>query len=240
MMTPDELATRLDRTRNRVREIQRAIYRTGMAGPYHLGKARDMLADPQRAQALTGLHDVTGHLLQLPAVIERIEELDARANAAWSEGGDALASIVAMLSEACDAVRLRPRGYERLVRQSDKPIIARAVQARDLAANHPRRLGLERILRLPVDDYLRLEEQIQATLTTIDSDRDAIALAYRELADAYVRAAGYRDEVSLAAGRLGTRLAVNMFDERPGYDFMEYAGPWIDRELERVGSVRKT
>jgi hypothetical protein len=181
-------------------------------------------------------------LLRLPALIERIEQLDETADTMWEKmfgGGDALADILAGLSESYDAVRLHPRVYERLVRQSDKPIIAQAMQARDLATYDPRRLDVERILRLPVDDYLRLEEGIQIALTRIDSDRDAIALAHREMTDAYVRAAGYGDGVSLAAGRLGTRLAVNRFDDHQGYAFMDYGAPWIDRELQRAGAEKQ-
>lgn len=238
-MHPDELATRLARVRDRVREIRLAIYRTGMAGRYHLGKARDMLADAQRAEALTGACDMADHLRHLPAVIERIEELDARADAMWAESGEVPPTVLARLAEAYDAVRLLPRAYERLARQSDKPIIAQAVHARELAAKHPQRLDLERTLRLRVDDYLRLEEQIQAALSAIDSDRDAIALAHEEMANAYVRAAGYGDEIAFAAGRLGTRLAVNLFDDRLGYDLIDYATPWIDRELARVGAARQ-
>ena len=75
-MTPEELATHFERIRSSQRQIQLAVYRTRMAAPYHVGKARDMVADNDRARALTGIDDVAQLGAQLPALIERITQLN--------------------------------------------------------------------------------------------------------------------------------------------------------------------
>ncbi len=86
------------------------------------------------------------------------------------------------------------------------------------------------------EEYVQLESDIAALLDQIDADRDAFATTHRGFSDAYVRSRGHNDEVSLAAGFLGVRLAANCFDERNGYPFNEYVTSWIDRELKRVGT----
>ena len=44
-MTPEELSAYFERIRARQREIQLNVYRTRTAAAYHIGNARDMVAD---------------------------------------------------------------------------------------------------------------------------------------------------------------------------------------------------
>jgi hypothetical protein len=241
MMTPEELATHFERIRVFQRQIQLAVYQTRMAAAYHTGKARDMVADKDRARRLTGNDDIAQLRTQLPPVIERIDHLNSLADAAWAElprNTDKLRDYASQLAEAYDAINFRLRVYERLVRQSEKPLLADAEAARDLPCDAPSRMAIERLLRMEIEDYLALESGIASNLRRIDAERDAVVRAHCDLTDAYVRSTGRTDEISLAAGRHGARLATTGFDEREGFRFMDYAYAWIDRELDRVGQTR--
>jgi DNA-directed RNA polymerase sigma subunit (sigma70/sigma32) len=173
-------------------------------------------------------------------VVERIDLLNSLADAAWAElprNAAKLRDYASQLADAYDAINLRLRVYERLVRQSDKPLLADAEAARDLPCDASSRISIERFLRMEVEDYLALESEIASNLRRIDVERDAVVQAHRDLTDAYVRSLGRTDEISLAAGRYGVRLATTRFDEREGFRFMDYAYAWIDRELNRVGQA---
>lgn len=239
-MTPEELATNFEFIRCMQRQIQLAVYRTRMAAAYHIGKARDMLADSNRARALTELEDVAQLCKQLPALIDRIGQLNDLADAAWSElvrnGGDH-ADYATELAEAYDELHLHSRVYERLVRQSEKPMLLAAQGARDLPGDAPSRRSIERSLRMAIEDYLALESEIANNLRQIDTARNIVVEAHLEAIDEYVRGKGRNDQISLAAGRHAVRLATTRFDDRQGYGFMSYAHAWIDRELDRVGEA---
>lgn len=237
-MTPEELATHFERIRCLQRRIQLAVYRTRMAAVYHIGKARDMVADNDRARALTGIDDVAQLSAQLPALIERISQLNDSADAEWAalpRNAERLSGYASQLAEAYDAIRLHSRVYERLVRQTDKPLLTDALAVRDLPCDEPSRIAIERFLRMEIEDYLTLESEISANLLHVDALRDAVVDAHCESTDEYVRGTGRNDKISLAAGRHGVRLATTCFDHRQGYEFMDYVSAWIDRELARVG-----
>ena len=239
-MTPEELATHFERIRVCQRRIQLAVYRTRMAAAYHIGKARDMVADENRARRLTGIDDIAQLRTQLPPVIERIDHLNSLADAAWAElprNTDKLTDYASQLAEAYDATHLKLRVYERLVRQTEKPLLADAEAARDLPCEAQTRMSIERLLRMNIEDYVALESEIASNLGRIDAERHAVVRAHRDLTDTYVRSTGRTDENSLAAGQHGVWLATTQFDERQGYDFMDYASAWIDRELDRVGQA---
>lgn len=237
-MTPDELATHFERIRFYQRQIQLAVYRTRMAATYHIRKARDMVADNDRARALTGIDDVTQLCAQLPLLIERIAQLNGLADSEWAElprSTDKLSEYNSLLAEAYDAIRLHSRVYERLVRQTEKPVLADAQAVKDLPCDSPSRREIERFVRMEIEDYLALELEIASNLRQVDAERNAVVVAHSELTDNYVRGTGRTDEVSLAAGRHGVRIATTRFDNRQGYGFMDYASAWIDRELDRIG-----
>lgn len=199
-----------------------------------------MLGDEERARRLTGLDDAAAHRRRLPAVIARIEQLDAHADAAWlKQQHGLLNSLRAALFVAYDEVGLQPRVYERLVEQSEKPLLEQAKRACVLPTGAWERRRLERLVRMPIDEYIELEKQIADLIGRMGADRDAFAEAHRELADAYVRSLGHEDDVALAAGFLGLRLAANRFDERRGYSFMTFAVHWIDLQLDRAGCKRE-
>ena len=239
-MKPEELATQFDRIRSWQRQIQVAVYSTRMAAAYHIGKARDMVADNNKALALTGFDDVTLLSTQLPALVEHIAQLNDLADAEWAErprSTEKLTQYNSLLAEAYDAIHLHPRVYERLVRQLEKPVLADARSFKDLPNDSPSRREIERFLRLEIEDYLALESEIASNLRQVDTARNAVVESHRELTDEYVRATGRNDEISIAAGRHAVGLATTRFDDRKGYGFMDYASQWIDRELDRVGQA---
>ncbi|PQO47902.1 hypothetical protein C5Y93_02365 [Blastopirellula marina] len=171
-------------------------------------------------------------------MIDRIDELSALADQLWAESlrdTAKLADCRDQLATAYDGMQLQPRVYERLARQSEKPLLQRALAVRDSPADAPLRREIEQIVRLEIEDFLALEEEIAAKLRQIDAAREAVVQAHHDQIEAYVREAGRTDDVSLAAGRQGARLAAMRFDDREGFDFMDYAELWIDRELDRVG-----
>ena len=241
-MTPEELSAYFERIRARQREIQLNVYRTRTAAAYHIGNVRDMVADSDRAQMFTGLDDVTDLLTQLPRLIGRIEHFNGLADDAWAQprNTDKLAEYDGVLLEAYDAIQIQPRVYERLVRRTVKPVLDDAQVAKDLPCDDPSRLAIEQFVRLEIEDYLATESETASIVQQIDADRDSVVQAYHEPMHEYLQAKGRSDEASFAAGLNGIRLAATSFDDRQGYGFMDYAGAWIDRELDRANQSADT
>lgn len=237
-MTPDELTYHFERMRNFRREIQLAMYRMGMSAAYHIHYAQDMIDDEELIRRRTSVKDVAPFQTRLPDLIQRMEHVNDQANASWEhspQNRETMREHYVQLVELYDAVQLLPLAYERLSRQSEKPLLddARALQA--FPRNAAERIRLERILRLTIEDYLDIESEIDSLNRQIDAEREAVVEGHRELIHAYVHELGRHDEVSLAAARYAARVATRMFDERRGFRFMPYAEVWIDRELKRVG-----
>ena len=236
-MTTEQHAIILQRIRDCVRDVQLAVYSTGQAARYHVGKARDMVRDPKKLAVLADVTDTSAHQRLLRDLIDQIEAMDLQADDAWvNEDHDALAKARAALSDLYDKVGLRPSAYERLVRQFETPRLNEARRACALSSDDPLRRRLERLLRMSAEDFVQLVGRIAERMNQIDSDRDAFARDHRQFAETYVRSLGRDDRISLAAAFLATRRAVNYFDDRRGYKFTDYATSWIDRELARVGS----
>lgn len=237
-MTPHDEATLLAHVRKLVRDIQLAVYRVGISGRCHAGKAREMLDDIDKIEQSTDAVNPREHQQRLPAIIEHIERLDREAQDFWQrtrQNDSSVRRIQGELNKAYDAVSLKPRNYERLVRQSDKPLLEEAKAACQRPTGDPGRDCLEDRLRMSVDDFLELEQEITRCLAEIDRLRDSFAETYREFVNDYIRSVADGSRMSLAAGFLGMRRAVNSFDDRRGFQFVHYVTPWIDRELSRVG-----
>jgi hypothetical protein len=225
-----------------VRAIQLAVYENGLSGRYHAGKARDLISDTAKSELLTTATDQQEYQKQLPALVERIETLDELSQRTWlasRERNAAFLKIQNQLNEAYDAVQLLPRNYERLVRQSDKPLVAAARHSAALPPNSPARCSIEDQVRMPVGDYLRLENEIDSAVATIDQLRDRFAARYAYFAHECAESMGDGTQISQAAAALGLRLAVNTFDDRHGWDFKKYATCFINRELNRAGVARQ-
>lgn len=161
-MTPEELATHFERIRCSQCQIQLAVYRTRMAAAYHVAKARDMVSDNERAQALTGIDDIEKLRAQLPALIDRIAQLNDLADAAWADrarNADKLIDYTSQLAAAYDAIHLHPRVYERLARQGDKPLLTDAQAALDLPCDAPTRIVIERFRPRDAEGFAREVER---------------------------------------------------------------------------------
>ena len=181
-----------------------------MEATYHIGKARDMVADKNRTRELTGIDDVSPLRTQLSALIYRIDQLNDLADAEWADlprNTDKLTDYVSQIAEAYDAMHLHSRVYERIVRQIAKPLLAETQVARDLSCDAPPRLAVKQFLRVEVGDYLTLESEIADNLRQLDAARNAVAEAHRDLTDKHLRGTGRDDEISLTAGRHAVRRA---------------------------------
>jgi hypothetical protein len=184
MLTPDSESL-LAEIRDCVRAIQLAVYENGLSGRYHAGKARDLIGDPAKSELHTTATDQDEYQRQLPALIERIELLDELSRRAWLASRERDASFLKIqrqLVELYDAVRLRPRNYERLARQSDKPLVDEARLSSSLPPDDSTRISIEDQIRMPVGDYLQLEVEIANTVAKIDDLRDRFAAGYADFA----------------------------------------------------------
>lgn len=227
--------------RSYVRAIQLAVYENGLSGRYHTGKAKDLVGNSEKSEMLTTATDQQEYQRQLPALVERIEALDALSMQTWLASRKRNAQfldIQKQLIEAYDSVQLLPRNYERLVRQSEKPLVAKAKRSIGLPPDHGIRLSVEDHVRMPVGDYLRQESEIDNSLAKIDRLRDSFAVRYTDFAHGCAESMGNGTQLSQTAASLGLRQAVNTFDDRHGWDFKKYATFFINRELSRAGVAR--
>ena len=227
--------------RGLVREIQLSVYKTGRAGKYHAGKARDLIGDLESVTLKTTAVDPQVYQQCLPILVQQINEIDESLEHAWHMSRTRDENYLELeneISSLFDAVSLRPRIYERLVRQSEKPLIKQAIRCSKLSRDHKERLAFEDLLRMRVDEFLDLENGIAARLTTIDELRDGFAAQFHEFATDCASNYGDGSSMAHAGAKIGLRWAVNCYDERNGHEFTDYSTFWIKRELSRIGIAK--
>ena len=241
MMTPEQTNETFLEVRRLLRVTQQLMYRNGMAGRYHAGKAQNMIDAPEKILVQTTVTDTKTYMAMLPSLAEDIIQRDTELRSLWEEGkrdSENYQTKCTEMYDAYDRLQLTSLTYERLLRQSDKPIIEDARNACRLHKQDTKRKHLERQFRLDINEYIEIENHISATLGRIDDLREEFANSYKEFSDTYVREISDGSKMAMAAGQIGIRHATRFFHDRTDYQFEAYAKHFIKRELDRAGVVQ--
>ena len=222
--------------------IQSKVSLMGMAGTWHLGKASEVLKDPAVFERYVDLRDKreeANYLPQLPALVAETSEQDRCCAECWDtatgpEGETRYLEDRNQLVRLFERFQFRPQLYERLVRQADKPILCRARQL--MSAGEERTAEtttLERVVRMRLQDYVRLEEGIAADIQDLDKARDELFTAYQALAFDMARSPMESDESTISSALDGLRRAAAWYDYKRGFSFTEYAQHWVQAAIDK-------
>jgi hypothetical protein len=236
-MTREEERPLVEAIAHAGQRIRTRLCRTGMAGKWHLGKARDVLRDP----ALMELHvwsltqeEAAAYLAALPLLVQQTEAQDARCAKLWAarEAQPDLAEYEreqARLIEQFFQFRYPVRSYERVVRQEPKPLlddVRRALAQPSLPPDQVR--GMETYLRMRLREYVDLEEANLQDLQTLDQLRAELIAGHEELAlTVSGRYAAKEWPDALFFARCGLYKAAESYEPSSNYRFGTYAVWWM-------------
>ena len=214
----------------------------GTAGRWHFGKGSDILQSPDllgRYVELPNEHEEAKYLAQLSALVAEATEQDRRCAECWDTGSKSEATSQYLverdaLIQLFPRFRFRPKMYERLVRQSDKPVLSNAIQF--LAGGQectPEAMALERVLRTRLREFVKLEEGIKDDLCELDETRKELITAHMELALNMARSQPRLDESAVSSALVGLQRAASWYDYKRGYSFEEYAQHWVQEAIDK-------
>lgn len=219
--------------------IRHAHFRLGMSGRWHIGKARDIVADHSLMERLVDPLDEqteARYLNGFPALIAAIESQDAMCADLWSEiSPDSETEYTTEHDHLCDLFRqlqFTLKSYERTVRQPQKPLLTHAKELVRESSGHPAVKELEQRLRLRLNDFIQLETEIDENLAKLDAARNELADAHRDFAIQCAADSGQSDETTVACALYGVEKAAEYFDYTRGYRFTTYARHWIEKAIE--------
>jgi hypothetical protein len=214
----------------------------GKAGKWHVGKASDILESPdllERCVELPNEHEEAKYLDQLPALVAEATDQDRRCAECWDTGRgaeDASRYLVEReeLIRLFQRFRFRPKLYERLVRQPDKPLLREAIQFLSAGQEDtPEAIALERVLRMRLRDFVILEEGLLDDLHDLDEAREELVAAHKGLALSMACAQSPSDESTVSSALVGLRRAAAWYDYQRGYSFEEYAQHWVQEAIDK-------
>jgi DNA-directed RNA polymerase sigma subunit (sigma70/sigma32) len=213
----------------------------GMAGILHIRKGTEIINNPKLIELYVKSFDAEAeaedYLKSLPRLVKQTRVQDAHCAELW-ESRDSLDDPSSLTREQGRLIRLlrrfqfHLRTYERVVRQPDKPQVDEArqrvsedVEDRD-AVRH-----LESRLRLPLSEFIELEESIAADLRLLDESRSSIVEAYIPFARKKAMALAAPGEDGERFALCGLRKATEYYTYRRGYRFKMYAIHWIEAAI---------
>jgi hypothetical protein len=226
-------------------QVRDRVFRMGMTGRYHIAKARDALGDPalfkRYVEPFENDVQADEYRRSLPALIEQTRELDARCASLWqARPADPLGSLLPYyaerdrLAELFLRFRFPLRSYERLVRQSSKPLLQDARRLLDEVPQRPAAVrSLELLLRLSLAAFVALEEEIAAELRLLDGLRAAVVAAYRARAAEKAAEIDGADPGAVRYALCGLQRAAVYYDPRRGYSFWVYAEHWVEESVRK-------
>jgi hypothetical protein len=222
--------------------IQSQVSLMGMAGKWHLGKASDVLKNPsllERDVDLRGGPPEADYLEQLPSLIAQAAAQDGRCAECWNtvarpDGEDQYALERDQLVRLFQRFRIRPKLYERLVRQPDKPILRRALRLLSEGKERTAEAtAVERAVRMRLQDYVRLEEGFAPEIRDLDEARYELFAAHQALAFDMARSQMESDESTISSALDGLRRAAAWYDYKRGFNFEQYAQHWIQAAIDK-------
>jgi DNA-directed RNA polymerase sigma subunit (sigma70/sigma32) len=233
------IGVRIDAALDRIRS---KVCLFGLAGKLHIGKASDLLQSPDRLEEYVELlneDEEAKYLEQLPALIAEAKEQDRACAECWETGLEAEQENDYLLKREC-LVRLllrfqfRPKQYERLVRQADKPFLRDAIEYLNAGQERtPAAIVLERIVRMRLRDFVTLEESIADECRNLDEAREELCTAHQELALRVAWSQPHSDESTVSSALVGLRRAARWYDYKRGYSFEEYAQHWVQEAIDK-------
>jgi DNA-directed RNA polymerase sigma subunit (sigma70/sigma32) len=230
-MKPSE-ETRLGKAIVAAQERMRlSICKTGSAAPWHLAKAKAVVAKPkQLARVVPHLEgeDAKKYLASLADWIEQTERQDAKCAECW----DAKRADYAVQRDHLVAMLLRYdfalRGYEKLAREW----LQLAVTNGDAGA------ASDAASRLTPEEYFDMQRRMEADLEIVDKARAELVAGNEELITKLTQKTDSPEEATPYA-RLGLAKAAENYDVRRGHRFTTYAQWWIKTAIEEKKTWEK-
>jgi hypothetical protein len=227
--------------------LRGCVFRVGMAGRLHIGKGRDIVRDPKllerHVEPFEGDDLRIEYQQSLPELIEQTWSQDARCAELWkSRPTDPLGSLLPYyrerdrLGELFLRFRFRLDSYEILARQPQKPVLQEAQQHFAEAPESPGARALESRLRMPLQGFIALEEEIVNELRLLGGLRAEVVAAYRGHAEEMAISIAGRDPDAIRCAMCGLRKAAERYSHQRGYEFWLYAQHWV----EKAARERKT
>ncbi len=233
------IGARIDAALDRIRS---KVCLLGMAGKWHIGKASDLVQSPDRLEEYVvplNVHEEAKYLEQLPALIAEAKEQDRECALCWETVLEAeQESDYLVKREVLVRLFLRfqfqPKQYERLVRQTDKPLLRDAIEYVNAGQERtPAAIALERVVRMRLPDFVTLEESIGDECRNLDEAREELCTAHQELALRVARSQPHSDESTVSSAFVGLRRAARWYDYKRGYSFEEYAQHWVQEAIDK-------
>jgi hypothetical protein len=160
----------------------------GMAAKWHIGRASDLLQNPDVLKSVVELpaeQDQASYLDQLPALIAQAQEQDQRCAGSWSRGMDPAQENryrveEDALIELLKRFRFQPKLYELLVRQPDKPRLRDAIRLLKEGKTTPEAVALEQILRMQLREFVLLAQRLEDDLRDLNDARETLCAANKK------------------------------------------------------------
>src|SRR5262249_16144484 len=211
----------------------------GMAATMHVGKGRRILGDPKLIEILVEpleKDEQEQYLDSLPQLNAETLEQEHRCVVCWNcrkHGEDDLIyrQYGDRLLRLFRKFRFPPRAYERVVRQSEKPMLQEAIRLLESDGSgenetRERRL-LEGRFRMSLREFVSLEEGLAADLCALDEVRTELWTAHESLAIEIAQKQRKPDEVTVKSAMIGLMKAAETYNYKRGYSFALYAQWWI-------------
>jgi DNA-directed RNA polymerase sigma subunit (sigma70/sigma32) len=233
------IGVRIDAALDRIRS---KICSMGMAAKWHIGRASDLLQNPdllERVVEPLGEQEEAKYLDQLPALIAQAREQDRRCAGSWTgDMGPAEESRYRaeqdVLIELLQRFRFRPKLYEVLTRQPDKPLLRDALRfVRKGQETTPAARALEQTLRMRLREFVLLEEGLEEDFRDLDEARELLCAAHKGLALRIARSHPGRDKSTVSSALVGLRRAAAWYDYKRGYSFEAYAQHWVREAIKK-------
>ena len=203
-----------------------------------IGTSSDLVKSPdllERYVELLGGHGGANYLTRLPALIAEAKEQDGGCAECWGSERESYYRVeLDKLISVFQRFHFRPKVYERLIRQPDKPLLRDAVLFMNTGQqNSPEAIELERIVRMRLRDFVLLEEQLSDSCRELDEAREELCATYEQLALRIGHAQTHSDESTIASALVGLRRATAWYDYKRGFSFEEYAQHWIQEAIDK-------
>ena len=228
---------RIDAALDRIRT---KVTQAGMAGKWHIAKASQILTKG-KIEGYVDLPEVDEpkYLEHLPELIVLAENQDQRCAECWKTGMRPEEER-RYLHEREQLIRLfhrfqlKPKLYEQLTRQPDKPLLCDAMRLmRSGQENTQEAMALERSLRMRLTDFIRLEEFLADDFRDLDEAREELFTAHQAFALRIAQSQQVADESTVSSALAGLRKATAYYDHKRGYSFKEYAQHWVQSFIEK-------
>jgi RNA polymerase primary sigma factor len=242
------IAMRIEEAEERFRDL---IYQFGFTAKEHLALAEKLLSVPpkERFDRLINeskVEDRECHLRALRRVMSHVRKLDTALDQAYARGAGRGARKQPVHSPRRDKLHeLLQKFYYQPRILEDMSSIASNIEHefRRLAPHkdeHRERIAaLERLVRMPIDQYLPACEEIDRHLAALNKAKAEMVEANLRLvisiAKRYVhRGVPFLDLIQ--EGNIGLMKAVERFEYRKGFKFSTYASWWIRQMIGRAVS----